>query len=126
MVRGSTIPGRRGTSAPAAPEVFDHSSSCMPHHSHRPHKLRLPFPDADPRLRRALGHRFRLEIFGYLMQKRGGSGTDEQELAEAFDADVRLVEYHLKVLHDADLIARLDQASGEAETEPSYVAAAAL
>jgi len=74
----------------------------------------------DPRLERALAHRPRLEIFGYLMQERGGRGTGERELAGALGLSIRLVEYHLKVLHDAGLIAH-----AEDERARSYVAAAA-
>jgi DNA-binding transcriptional ArsR family regulator len=91
----------------------------MPHDSNQPHKL-------DPRLRRALAHRPRLEIFCYLMQKRDGRGTSEQELADTFGMNIRLVEYHLKVLRDADLIVHFDEGQGHGKVERSYLAAAAL
>lgn len=89
----------------------------MSHDSNQPHEL-------DLRLKRALAHRRRLEIFGYLMQKRAGRGTGEQELADTFGMNIRLVEYHLKVLHDADLIAYVDDDQGREKAERAYVAAA--
>jgi DNA-binding transcriptional ArsR family regulator len=80
-------------------------------------------PNMDAKIQTALSHPKRAEIFGRLTQKK--DGTREEELAEEFDMGIRLVEYHLKVLHDADLIARLDEReSGDAGH--SYVAASSL
>lgn len=77
-------------------------------------------PHMDAQIRMALSHPKRTEIFGRLMQQK--DGTSEGELADEFGMGIPLVEYHLKVLHDADLIARLDeQESGDAGC--SYVAA---
>jgi DNA-binding transcriptional ArsR family regulator len=90
----------------------------MSHDSSQPHQM-------DPRLKRALAHRLRLEILGYLMKRRGGTGTGERELGDAFGMNIRLVEYHLKVLHDADLIAHVDDGQEQGTPERSYVAAAA-
>lgn len=79
----------------------------------------------DPRLRRALIHPSRREILGHLMRKPDGSATTERELAEAFGMAIPLVEYHLKVLQDAGLIAHVDDVpKGEEPAGRSYVAAA--
>ncbi len=76
-------------------------------------------PNMEAQIRMALSHPKRTEIFGRLMQQK--DGTSEEELAGEFGMGVPLVTYHLKVLHDADLIARLDD-----EQEPgagcAYVA----
>jgi helix-turn-helix protein len=76
-------------------------------------------------LRRALEHPRRLEIFLFLADRSDGQATSEQELVEVFDMGIRLVEYHLKVLEDADLIANVFD---EQAPEPThgFVAAAAL
>jgi len=74
----------------------------------------------DAKIQMALSHPKRTEIFGRLTQRK--DGTSEGELAAEFGMGIRLVEYHLKVLHDADLIARLDDEQGSG-TGHSYVAA---
>ncbi len=75
----------------------------------------------DALLHRALAHRRRREILGYLMQKRGAEGTDEVELADSLGLTVVGVKYHLEVLGDADLIAQVDRMRGRDER---YIAAA--
>ena len=60
---------------------------------------------AEPALKRALGHPRRLEILGYLTQK---GGAEEAELVEALDLTAPRAKYHLSVLHDADLIAQVE------------------
>jgi hypothetical protein len=76
-----------------------------------------------PPLQRALGHRPRLELLAFLVERSDGQPTNEQELAEAFSMGIRLVEYHLKVLQHADLIANI--ADGQAAGS-GYVASATL
>lgn len=79
-----------------------------------------------PPLQRALGHRPRLELLVFLMERSDGKPTSEQELAEASDMGLPLVEYHLKVLEHADLIANVgDERASEAD-RPGYVASATL
>ncbi len=56
---------------------------------------------------------------------RKKDGTSEGELAGEFGIGIRLVEYHLKVLHDADLITRLEDGSTPADANGSYVAVSA-
>lgn len=74
----------------------------------------------DPVLERALSHPKRLEMLGYLAQKKG-EGTDEAELVEALDLSTPRVKYHLLVLSSAGLIAHLeDQELGAA----GYIATA--
>jgi len=75
----------------------------------------------DAKIQGALSHPKRTEIFGRLIQKK--AGTSEEELAEEFGMGIRLVEYHLKVLADADLIARLENEQAAGDTGHSYVAA---
>lgn len=88
-------------------------------------KEALALESLGPQLKRALGHPRRVEIFIYLADRSDGKATSEQELAEAFNMGIRLVEYHLLVLQGADLIARLDeQEPGDAGH--SYVAASSL
>lgn len=76
-------------------------------------------PHMDAKIQMALSHPRRTEIFGHLVREKDGASEDK--LAAEFGMGIRMVEYHLKVLHDADLIARLDD-----EQEPgagcSYVA----
>ncbi len=76
-------------------------------------------PNMDVQVRRALSHPKRTEIFGRLTQQK--DGTSEGELADEFGMGIPLVTYHLKVLHDADLIAPLDD-EREPGTGRSYVA----
>lgn len=64
-------------------------------------------PQADPALGQALSHPKRLEILGYLMEKKE-AGTDEEELVEALGLPSLRVGYHLSVLQGADLIAHAD------------------
>ena len=80
-------------------------------------------PKMDAKTQRAMSHPRRTEIFGLLTQRKGG--TSEDELAAKFGMGIRLVEYHVKVLHDADLIARLDE-RGPGDAGHSYVAASSL
>jgi len=98
----------------------------MPHDSNQPPELDPQPHYLDPRLKRALAHRPRLEIFGYLARKNDEKGTGEQELAEIFGMHIRLAEYHLKVLHDADLIAHVDDRQEKGTAERFYVATASL
>jgi DNA-binding transcriptional ArsR family regulator len=76
-------------------------------------------------LKRALEHRGRLELFIFLADRSDGKATSEQELSEAFGMGIRLVEYHLKVLEDAKLIASVADERGSEPTR-SFVAAPAL
>jgi DNA-binding transcriptional ArsR family regulator len=75
----------------------------------------------EAQIRLALSHPRRTEIFGHLI--RAKDGTSEEELAAEFGMGIRLVEYHLSVLHSADLIARLDDGQESEDTGHSYVAA---
>jgi DNA-binding transcriptional ArsR family regulator len=58
----------------------------------------------DAQTQRALAHPKRAEILGYLMQKKGGRGADENDLADSLGLSTVKVKYHLAVLRDADLI----------------------
>jgi DNA-binding transcriptional ArsR family regulator len=80
-------------------------------------------PSMDAQIRMALAHPKRTEIFGRLIREK--DGTSEDELADEFGMSIPLVTYHLKVLHDADLIARLDDEQ-EPGTERSYIATPTL
>ena len=82
----------------------------------RPHQI-------DPRLKGAFLHPKRVEIFNYLMRKPGG--TRELELVKALGLSIRQVEYHLKVLQGADLIADLGDERAHGKGGRSYVTAAA-
>lgn len=64
-------------------------------------------PQTDSALKQALSHPRRLEMLGYLAQKKG-AGTDEAELVEALGLSASRVRYHLLVLSNAGLIAHLD------------------
>ena len=77
-------------------------------------------PSMDARIQMALSHPKRTEIFGRLIGLK--DGTSEEELAEEFGMGIRLVEYHLRVLHDAALIARLDDEQEPGDAGHSYVA----
>jgi DNA-binding transcriptional ArsR family regulator len=68
-------------------------------------------------LRQALSHPRRIEILVYLTKK--GTGTDEAELAEAFDLPVPRVKYHLLVLQGANWITPADDLE-----QGRYIAAA--
>jgi DNA-binding transcriptional ArsR family regulator len=78
----------------------------------------------ESQIRMALSHPRRTELFGYLIQHKGGTG--EEALATEFGMSVPLVEYHLKVLADADLIARLEDEQAAGDTGHSYVAASSF
>lgn len=75
--------------------------------------------------KRALEHLPRLEVFLFLMSRSDGRGTSEEELVDVFGMSIRLVEYHLKVLYDADLVASVAENEPSA-TERGYVATAVL
>jgi DNA-binding transcriptional ArsR family regulator len=72
-------------------------------------------PDMDRQIRRALSHLQRADIVGYLLQRKDGTGTSEPELAAALGLGIRIVEYHLKVLHGTGLTAHVDDETGGAE-----------
>jgi DNA-binding transcriptional ArsR family regulator len=74
---------------------------------------------AEPAVRQALAHPKRLAIFEYLAQK---GRADEAELVEALDLAALTVKYHLSVLYDADLIARVED-EGHGQAGRSYIAA---
>ena len=78
-------------------------------------------PPKGPLLQRALSHPRRTAMLGYLMRKRDG-GTDEVELAGALGLSVPGARYHLRVLHDADLIA--DVGDRRPGTTGRYIVAA--
>lgn len=80
----------------------------------------------NPPLKRALEHPRRVEIFLFLADRSDGRATSEQELVEAFGMGIRLVEYHLKVLQDADLIANVADRQAVGPVAPCYVAAETL
>jgi DNA-binding transcriptional ArsR family regulator len=89
-------------------------------------KEALALESLGPPLRRALEHPRRVEIFLFLAGTSDKKGTNEQELCEAFDMSVRLIEYHLKVLQDASLIASVADEQGLGVAKPSYVVSASL
>jgi len=87
----------------------------------------LALEGLSPRHRRALEHRGRVELLIFLADRSDGKATSEQELAEASGMSIRLVEYHLKVLLDAELVANV--ADNEQTTGPAtsgYVASSPL
>ena len=63
-------------------------------------------PNLDTLIQRVLSHPKRAEILDYLM--RGKDETSEAELVATLGIGDRIVDYHLKVLRDADLIPRLE------------------
>lgn len=75
----------------------------------------------ESQIRLALSHPRRTELFDYLIQHK--DGTSEEALAAEFGMSVPLVEYHLTVLSNADLIARLDDGQESTAAGHSYVAA---
>jgi len=75
----------------------------------------------EPRRKRALEHLPRLELLIFLMERTDRGGTSEQELATAFGMSIRLIQYHLKVLQGADLVANV---ADEPETGAAYIASA--
>lgn len=97
-------------------------------------KLRPPPPVSNKRkqtdvsqlpVKRALSHSGRLELFTFLIDRGDGKTTSERELAEAFGMSVRLVEYHLLVLEDAELVSNIADELGVG-SESCYVATARL
>jgi DNA-binding transcriptional ArsR family regulator len=80
-------------------------------------------PKMDAKTQAALSHPKRSEIFGFIREK---DGTSEGELADEFGMGICLVAYHLKVLHDADLIAPLGDEQEPGGVGRSYVAATSL
>jgi DNA-binding transcriptional ArsR family regulator len=87
-------------------------------------KEALDSGDFGLQLKRALGHPRRLEIFIFLMDRPDEEGTSERELADVFDMGTRLVEYHLRVLQDVDLVANVAKERRLRTTKPSYIASA--
>lgn len=79
--------------------------------------------DMEIQIQRALAHPRRREVLGYLLQQGEDGGTTEDELAAEFGMGRRILEYHLKVLRDADLIAHVDDEQ-TAGVKRSYVAVA--
>jgi DNA-binding transcriptional ArsR family regulator len=77
-------------------------------------------PNMDAQIRMALSHPKRPEIFSFIRKRDGAS---EGELADEFDMGTPLVTYHLKVLHNAGLITRLDDEQEPGDAGHSYVAA---
>lgn len=78
----------------------------------------------DARLKGAVLHPRRLEILNLLSRKP--DGTRELELVKALGLPLPQVEYHLKVLEDADLIANLEGGGKRGKAGRSYVTAAAV
>lgn len=72
----------------------------------------------DAKIQIVLSHSRRAEIFDRIRKK---DGTSEDELAAELGMGIRAVEYHLKVLHDAALIAPVDGEQGPG-VGGSYVA----
>ncbi len=114
----------QGTFGPRAPDrpsgALARSSDINPVSNKR--KLK---PDAQPLRKRALAHLPRHELFVFLLDRKGGKATAAQELAAAFGMSIRLVEYHLKVLQDANLVANVADEPGSEPTR-GYVATATL
>ena len=73
-------------------------------------------------LKRALSHPKRVAILSLLTQGSDRKGASKEEMAEVLDAGFSLVEYHLKVLHDAELVANVDGASEKGASQARYVA----
>lgn len=95
---------------------LEQKGTLMQGNSNQPHRI-------DLRLRGALMHPMRIGILDYLIGDREGIG--KEELAAALDLNVPQVEYHLKVLHDADLIADAEDERARGAGERFYVAAVA-
>jgi hypothetical protein len=62
--------------------------------------------DMGVQAKRALSHPKRMEILGYIEQRPSKAGARKTEIATALGLGGPLLEYHLKVLHEADLIAQ--------------------
>ena len=93
-----------------------------PHDFPQRFRKALDQANLNPQRRRVLEHLPRLELFLFLMERP----MSDRELAEAFGMSVRLVEYHLRVLSDADLIERLTEEQKATDTQAAYVASTAL
>lgn len=76
----------------------------------------------DERRKLALSHPRRAEILGFLAERTAGEGVGERELADAFAMSSRQVDYHLKVLQDANLVASLGSADRTDARQATYVA----
>jgi DNA-binding transcriptional ArsR family regulator len=76
-----------------------------------------------PLLERALSHPKRVEILDYLTRKEDGRGARRTELARILGLSAANVKYHLRVLDDAGLIARVES-RGQGRAEHPYKAPA--
>lgn len=76
-----------------------------------------------PLLERALSHPKRVEILDYLTRKGDGARTRRTELARLLGLSDAKVKYHLRVLDDAGLIARVE-GRGQGRAHRSYKAPA--
>lgn len=86
----------------------------------------LSAADLGPEQTRALEHLPRLELFIFLMERPNGGGTSERELAAVFAMSIRLIEYHLNVLMDADLVTKVASVRNHGSVTSAYVASACL
>jgi predicted transcriptional regulator len=76
----------------------------------------------DPVLKGALSHARRIEILGHLMHQANTAST--KKVARALNISLHQAAYHLTVLHNADLIARVKTAQELGRVEYSYAAMA--
>lgn len=124
-VRSFQVPSGGRAYQPLSPEG---SALSMSNKRKEPHDLpsrlkkALDSESFSPRLKQALAHPRRLEIFIFLMDGLDENGTSEQELAEVLNMNARRLEYHLKVLQDVDLVTNV--AEDRDTNEPSYIALA--
>ena len=119
------IPRRPDPSAPVAPVPPYRKPTYMQSDSNPPNRFD-PRLGLDPKLEAALLHASRKEILAYLMKKHGGRGMSKRELADVFGLTVPLVEYHLGVLQQVNLVAYVNSKAETGNAEASYVAAAVL
>jgi len=78
--------------------------------------------DTDTVFQRALRHRSRLIILGFLAGRK--TGYDEVELADTLHESPSRLRYHLRVLQNADLVAHVnDPAHGIARPRQYIVVA---
>lgn len=72
----------------------------------------------DDRRKLALSHPRRIELLSFLAGRADEEGVGGHELADSFDMHIRLVEYHLRILQGADLVATVagDGRSGLPQT----------
>lgn len=75
----------------------------------------------DTVVKQAISHPKRLEMLGYLAGKK--TGIDQVELAEALNLNPPLVNYHLRVLQSADLVAPVEDSEPGAIDRYAVVAA---